>query len=77
MFVSNRAGIKPVVMAVQTLGTTGTGSQTHLILARLDTKVSVFSNPAKYHPITSRVHEQATAKGRHLSNDVDLCVKRR
>ena len=29
-------------MAVQTLGITGTGSQTHLILARLDTEVSVF-----------------------------------
>ena len=41
-FVSNRADIKPVLMAVQTSGTTGTGGQTHLILARLDTKVSVF-----------------------------------
>ena len=41
-FVSNRAHIKPVLMVVQTLGTTGTGGQTHLILARLDTKVSVF-----------------------------------
>ena len=40
--VSNRADIKPVLMAVQTLGTTGTDGQTHLILARLDTKVSVF-----------------------------------
>ena len=41
-FVSNRANIKPVLMAVQTLGTIGTGGQTHLILARLDKKVSVF-----------------------------------
>ena len=41
-FLSNRADIKSVLMAVQTLGTTGTGGQTHLILARLDTKVSVF-----------------------------------
>ena len=40
--VSNRANVKPVLMAVQTLGTTGTGGHTHLILARLDTKVSVF-----------------------------------
>ena len=32
----------PVLMAVQTLGTTGTGGQAHLILARLDTNVSVF-----------------------------------
>ena len=29
-------------MVVQTLGTTGVGSQTHLILARFDTKVDVF-----------------------------------
>ena len=35
---------------VQTLGATGTGSQTRLILALLDTKVSVFWNPTKYHP---------------------------
>ena len=42
IFVSRSAGIKPVFMAVQTLGSTGTGSQTHLILALLDTKVSVF-----------------------------------
>ena len=42
ILVSNRASIKPVVMAAQTLGTTGTESQTHLILARLDTEVSVF-----------------------------------
>ena len=28
-------------MAVHTLGTSGTGDQTHLILAQLDTKVSV------------------------------------
>ena len=41
-FVSKHASVKPVLMALQTLGTTGTGSQTHLILARLDTKVSVF-----------------------------------
>ena len=41
-FVSNSADIKSVLMAVQTLGTTGTGGQTHLILARLDTEVSVF-----------------------------------
>ena len=40
--VSNRANTKPILMAVQTLGTTGTGGQTHLTLARLDTKVSVF-----------------------------------
>ena len=41
-FVSSSAGLKPVLMAVKTLGTTGTVSQTHLILAQLDTKVSVF-----------------------------------
>ena len=41
-FVSNRANIKPVFVAVQTLGTTGTGGQVHLMLARLDTKGSVF-----------------------------------
>ena len=41
-FVSNRAYIKSVLMAVQTFRTTGTGGQTDLILARLDTKVSVF-----------------------------------
>ena len=40
--VSNRACIKPVVMAVQSSGTAGTGIQAHLILARFDTKVSVF-----------------------------------
>ena len=40
-FVPNRANIKPVLMAVQTLGTTGTGGQTHLIPTRLDTRVSV------------------------------------
>ena len=42
--VSSRANIKPVLMAVQTLGITGIGGQTHLILARLDTKVSVFGS---------------------------------
>ena len=41
-FVPNRDDIKPILMAVQTLGTTGSGGQTHLILARLDTKASVF-----------------------------------
>ena len=41
-FVSNRGDIKPVLMAIQTLGSTGTGGQTHLILTRLDTNVSVF-----------------------------------
>ena len=41
-FVSSRANIKPVLMAVQTLGTTGTGGQTHLILALLGANVSVF-----------------------------------
>ena len=41
-FASNRASIKPVLLAGHTLGTTGTGSQTHLILAGFDTTVSVF-----------------------------------
>ena len=41
-FVSDQASLKPVLTAVQTLGTTGTGSQTHLILASFDTKLSVF-----------------------------------
>ena len=41
-FVSNRAGIKLLMMAAQTLGTPGIGSQTHLVLAKFDTNVSVF-----------------------------------
>ena len=41
-FVSNCASVKPVLMARQTLGTTGTGSQTHLTPGRFDTEVSVF-----------------------------------
>ena len=40
--VSNHASIKPVLMAVQTLGTAGTGSQTNLILTRFDTKLGIF-----------------------------------
>ena len=42
IFVSNRASIKQVLIAVQTVGTIGIGTQTHLILAGLDTRVSVF-----------------------------------
>ena len=42
ILVSNRANSKPTLMAVQALGTTGTDGQTHSILTRLDTKVSVF-----------------------------------
>ena len=37
-----RTSIKPVLMAVKTLGITGTGSQTNLMLTRFDTKLSVF-----------------------------------
>ena len=49
-FVSHRASVKPVLMAVPTLMTTGTGSHTRLIPARFDTDVSVFRNRGKYRP---------------------------
>ena len=46
-FVSNHASIKPVLMAVRTLGTTGSESQTNLILTPFDTNVSIcwYSTP--------------------------------
>lgn len=34
--VSNRAGIKPILVAIQTLRTTGNGSKAPLILVRFD-----------------------------------------
>ena len=40
-------------MAVQTLGTAGTCGQTHLILARRDTQVSVFETQLNTIPFTS------------------------
>ena len=48
-FASNRSSTKPVLMAVQTLGTSGTGGRTHLILAWFDTNVSVMCHQNKYH----------------------------
>lgn len=47
-------------MAVQNIGATGTGSKTHLILARLDMNVSLFSNRSRYHPI--RIVLRCTAR---------------
>ena len=41
-------------MVVQALGTIGTGSQTHLLPARLHTKVTAFWDPNKWHPWTKR-----------------------
>ena len=79
-FVSNHASIKPALMAVQTLGTTGTGSHTNLILTRFDTKPVSFETDVTTMPLAVAqnlgssarklyVRQNSINKGRSKGND--------